>query len=254
MPLAGFWRRPAATPDTIPCLTFAAMLTPKLSLLLAAGAALLLAPLTSAQADPRRRGGPAIRGYDGRLSGGHRANFSGHHHHRGGGHRYGGHRGYHGGRRYYHRGSSFYYDPFLYGGFGYPAYYGGFGPGFGVGYSSGYGYGYGDGYYGEGDRVYQGRIASGVNGRRRNADNGRRVEEDDEEAGNGNGDGRYSPDAMARAVQTELKERGYYRGTVDGQFGEGSAGALREFQRDKGLRVTGRLDERTLRALGIERR
>lgn len=166
--------------------------------------------------------------------------------------RRGGYGGYSGRSRYFHRGSYYYYDPFFFGGFGYPSYYyGGYGPGFGVGFAGPVGYGGYDGY-GEGpyrDRVYSGRIASEVNG------SGRR-RGDDEGAGdqNSSGDGRYSPGSMTRAVQSELKERGYYRGTVDGQFGAGTAGALRRFQEEKGLKVTGRLDERTLKALGFDQR
>lgn len=54
----------------------------------------------------------------------------------------------------------------------------------------------------------------------------------------------------ARA-QSRLRELGYYRGPVDGDFGRGSRAALARFQRDRGLRPTGSLDERTLRALRI---
>ena len=240
----------------------------KISLHLAAGAALLLlAPLTTSHAQYARGGSrlgafsgggagragainsaSGARGYTGAAFRNNRGYYGG----RGGGY-YGGRGGYYGGRnRYFHRGSYYYYDPFFFGGFGYPSYYygGGYGSGFGVGYYGAPGYygGYGDdGYYGDGgDRVYNGRIASEVNGgRRRGGDDSR----DGDERG-----GRYSPNSMARAVQGELKERGYYRGTVDGQFGAGTASALRAFQRDKGLKVTGRLDERTLKALNFDER
>ena len=242
-------------------------MTHKISLFLAASTALLLAPLTASHAQYARGGSrlgafngggagragainsaPGARGYTGAAF---RNNRGGYYGGRGGGY-YGGRGGYYGGRsRYFHRGSYYYYDPFFFGGFGYPSYYygsgyyGGFGPGFGVGYYGAPGYyggGYGDdGYYG-GDRVYNGRIASEVN------NGGARRDGDDDRGG------RYSPNSMARAVQTELKERGYYRGAVDGQFGAGTASALRAFQRDKGLKVTGRLDERTLKALNFDER
>ena len=54
----------------------------------------------------------------------------------------------------------------------------------------------------------------------------------------------------ARAQQ-RLRELGYYRGPIDGDFGRGSRAALSRFQRDRGLRPTGWLDERTIRALRI---
>lgn len=252
-------------------------MTHKLSLfLVVAGASLLLAPLTSSQAQRGRGGGGSRagsfagpRGYSGvPIRGGH--NFA-----RGGGHYYGGRGGYYGGRhgyyggrhRYFHRGSYYYYDPFFFGGFGYPYYYGygyGYGPGFGVGFTAplgyyddgyGYGYGYGPGYYDGGERVFNGRIASEVNARSRGD---RRRDGNDRDYGNNNNDGdrrgRYAPGGMVSAVQGELKSRGYYRGPVDGRFGAGTAEALRQFQREKGLRVTGRLDERTLRALDFEQR
>ncbi len=231
-------------------------MTHKISLFLAAGAALLLAPLSSSHAQRYGGGGSRLgafaggggarsgavnsaagaRGYNGASFRNNRNFYRG------------GYGGYYGGRsRYFYRGSYYYYDPFFFGGFGYPYYYGGYGPGFGVGYYGYGGYGYGDGPYG--DRVYSGRIASEVNGGRRGG--GDDDEDGDERGGRG---GRYSPNSMARAVQSELKERGYYRGSVDGQFGAGTASALRSFQREKGLKVTGRLDERTLKALGFDQR
>ena len=60
--------------------------------------------------------------------------------------------------------------------------------------------------------------------------------------------------SLAAAVQRELKNRGLYRGPVDGQFGSGSRSALMRFQRKEGLPATGRLDEKTLDALDFERR
>lgn len=52
-------------------------------------------------------------------------------------------------------------------------------------------------------------------------------------------------------AQTLLLRNGYYRGGIDGKFGSGTAGAVREFQADAGLAVTGRLDMETLAALGL---
>ena len=144
----------------------------------------------------------------------------------GGGRYYGGH---YGGYRYYHHGCYYYGGPFFYGGlFGYPYYYG---PGYGVAYS----YPYGGGYYYD-DGIPTGRIV------------------DESSRGRNNGGGGYEPGSLAAEVQRELKERGFYHGAIDGQFGSASSEALRRFQRSKDLPVTGRLDERTLKALDFERR
>jgi len=52
-----------------------------------------------------------------------------------------------------------------------------------------------------------------------------------------------------RSAQRQLKDRGYYSGPVDGVLGAGTDGALRAYQRDHGLKVTGRLDSPTVRSL-----
>jgi sporulation protein YlmC with PRC-barrel domain len=52
-----------------------------------------------------------------------------------------------------------------------------------------------------------------------------------------------------RAAQRQLKERGYYGGPVDGVMGLATERALRAYQRDRGLKVTGRLDSPTVRSL-----
>ncbi len=52
-------------------------------------------------------------------------------------------------------------------------------------------------------------------------------------------------------VQQALKRRGYYRGSIDGDIGPGSRSAIRSYQADRGLSVTGRIDSSLLRALGI---
>lgn len=54
----------------------------------------------------------------------------------------------------------------------------------------------------------------------------------------------------ARA-QARLRQLGYYRGPIDGDFGRGSRTALARFQRDRGLRPTGHLDRNTIRALRL---
>ncbi len=146
--------------------------------------------------------------------------------------------GYYGGRgygRFYYLGGVPYYYPFFglgYGlGFGYPAYaYDGFWSGY-PGYG-GYGYGgYGYGYGGPGgpgpDGAYEGRVT---------------------DQGSPNGQQGAS---LPEAVQRQLSKRGYYKGTIDGNFGASSRSALSRFQRDNHLKDTGRIDEDTLEALGF---
>lgn len=64
-------------------------------------------------------------------------------------------------------------------------------------------------------------------------------------------DDRRRPMSTEARAQLKLRELGYYRGPIDGSFGRGSQSALIRFQRDRHLRPTGRLDERTVRALRI---
>ena len=127
--------------------------------------------------------------------------------------------------RYYYLGGIPYFYPFGFG-YGYPYDYGGF---YG-GYSDGYGYGYGGGYPG-GNGAYNGSIT----------DNGR---------GPGNGD-QPGGGSLPEAVQRQLAKRGYYKGSVDGQFGAESRSALSRFQKKQGLKETGKIDEPTLEALGF---
>jgi len=48
-----------------------------------------------------------------------------------------------------------------------------------------------------------------------------------------------------RLVQEALKKAGYDPGPIDGKFGPLTSRALREFQKDVGLPVTGKIDEKT---------
>ncbi|RYD33387.1 MAG: peptidoglycan-binding protein [Verrucomicrobiaceae bacterium] len=57
--------------------------------------------------------------------------------------------------------------------------------------------------------------------------------------------------SLEARVQMRLKRLGYYYGPVDGSFGRGSRAALARFQRQAGLRPTGALDGRTIRALRL---
>jgi hypothetical protein len=104
--------------------------------------------------------------------------------------------------------------------------YGGYGYG---GYGYGYGYPYyysrpsiGFSYYSSPTTVYRGRTA-----------------------------GSYYADSLSVDVQRELRRRGYYRGSIDGDIGPGSRAAIRNYQADRGLAPTGRIDSTLLRSLGI---
>jgi peptidoglycan hydrolase-like protein with peptidoglycan-binding domain len=55
----------------------------------------------------------------------------------------------------------------------------------------------------------------------------------------------------ARAAQEALRTKGFDPGPVDGKFGPRTTQALRDFQKQEGLRVTGRLDGETRAKLGV---
>jgi peptidoglycan hydrolase-like protein with peptidoglycan-binding domain len=57
--------------------------------------------------------------------------------------------------------------------------------------------------------------------------------------------------ASVRAVQGRLRTLGFYGGAVDGVWGEGSAVAIENFQRARGLQVDGQLGPATITALGL---
>jgi hypothetical protein len=61
----------------------------------------------------------------------------------------------------------------------------------------------------------------------------------------------YRSDEMASVVQSALGKRGYYRGPSDGVIGPASRRAVRSFQIDQGLPVTGSIDRKLLGALRI---
>lgn len=67
---------------------------------------------------------------------------------------------------------------------------------------------------------------------------------------------RYAPrsnysDDLAVDVQRALRRNGYYGGDIDGDIGPESRAAIREYQRDRGLPATGRIDSSLLRSLRI---
>ena len=57
--------------------------------------------------------------------------------------------------------------------------------------------------------------------------------------------------SLEAKAQMRLRQLGFYRGPVDGAFGRGSRSALVRFQYRSGLRPTGSLDYRTIRALRL---
>ena len=62
-----------------------------------------------------------------------------------------------------------------------------------------------------------------------------------------------SGNSTIASVQERLAREGYYRGQIDGVFGQETRAALAEYQSNRGLRVTGTLTPDTLRALGLPR-
>jgi len=56
---------------------------------------------------------------------------------------------------------------------------------------------------------------------------------------------------MIMRVQTALYTRGYDPGAIDGELAEPTKDALRKFQMDRGLTVSGKMSTETLNALGI---
>jgi len=56
---------------------------------------------------------------------------------------------------------------------------------------------------------------------------------------------------MIRMVQKKLLELGYYQGKIDGIEGKKTKGVLSRYQMDKGLKKTARIDEMTLKSLGL---
>jgi peptidoglycan hydrolase-like protein with peptidoglycan-binding domain len=53
------------------------------------------------------------------------------------------------------------------------------------------------------------------------------------------------------AVQSALMKRGYYRGPIDGVIGASSRRAIRTFQANQGLPVTGLIDRKLISALQL---
>ncbi|HWO43055.1 MAG TPA: peptidoglycan-binding domain-containing protein [Candidatus Eisenbacteria bacterium] len=58
--------------------------------------------------------------------------------------------------------------------------------------------------------------------------------------------------SQVRQAQKKLNDMGFHAGHADGVMGPRTQTAIRNFQQAKNLEVTGRLDEQTMEALGIE--
>lgn len=59
-------------------------------------------------------------------------------------------------------------------------------------------------------------------------------------------------DSLTIDVQRALRREGYYHGSIDGDVGAGTRSAIRQFQYDHNLEVTGRIDRSLLRSLGLD--
>jgi hypothetical protein len=53
-------------------------------------------------------------------------------------------------------------------------------------------------------------------------------------------------------IQQALKKDGFYSGPIDGVSSQSTRKAIRSFQQAKHLEVTGRIDDRTARELGVQ--
>jgi hypothetical protein len=58
-------------------------------------------------------------------------------------------------------------------------------------------------------------------------------------------------DSSVGQVQAALARKGYYHGAIDGSSGPAFRNALRRYQRDHGLNVTGEVDRSVIEALGL---
>jgi peptidoglycan hydrolase-like protein with peptidoglycan-binding domain len=59
------------------------------------------------------------------------------------------------------------------------------------------------------------------------------------------------PNNTLAKAEAKLAGLGYYKGSVDGEYGPVIQQAIQQFQADNGLPVSGRLDLKTLSSLGI---
>jgi peptidoglycan hydrolase-like protein with peptidoglycan-binding domain len=52
-------------------------------------------------------------------------------------------------------------------------------------------------------------------------------------------------------VQRKLKALGYYSGSIDGEIGPLTRSAIRAYQEENGLEITGRIDKALLASLAL---
>lgn len=64
----------------------------------------------------------------------------------------------------------------------------------------------------------------------------------------------YNQPDQIRQAQMELNKRGFNAGPQDGVWGPETESAIRDFQKSRGLEVTGRLNDRTMKELGVAER
>jgi hypothetical protein len=140
---------------------------------------------------------------------------------------------FHGGPRFHNGGRV----NVFFGGFGYPFFYGYpywgypyYGYPYGYGYGCGYGYPVGAAYSYDPRGIYEGRVATPP--RSTNDGGGKDV-------------------SMAARVQRKLAASGYYDGPVDGVIGDGTRRAIRNYERDNGLPVDGRIGDQLLSAMDL---
>lgn len=61
----------------------------------------------------------------------------------------------------------------------------------------------------------------------------------------------YADVSRTQEIQRRLTEYGYYSGEINGYFDDATVGAIKRFQSDNGLNVTGAVDGATASALGV---
>ncbi len=71
-----------------------------------------------------------------------------------------------------------------------------------------------------------------------------------QEKGKAGGGQEMSSDTIKK-VQEALNKEGYNIGSADGKMGSKTKDAVKKFQKDKGMKETGQLDQETLAALGV---
>jgi peptidoglycan hydrolase-like protein with peptidoglycan-binding domain len=57
--------------------------------------------------------------------------------------------------------------------------------------------------------------------------------------------------SSVRAIQTRLQNLGFYRGSVDGTWGQSTQNAVQQFQQNRGLQPNGQLNPPTVAAMGL---